>query len=254
VTSRIQKEIPYVPTASPRHTGDLYLPDGTPRGKVLVIHGGGWHQHSKERMAGVAQLLVDHGYASFAINYPLITDRPWPACGDACLAAGRFLQALTLPDDDAEAAECPLFTLGTSAGGHLALMTGLRLGGVAGILSIAGVSDVADVARQPWFVKAFMGSDAPTEEQWQATSPLNCIRTGHPPIFLSHDRNDKIVPIEQAEAMAAASRRVGGDVELYSYDGPGHCSMWVDPEHEAPGLLPAIGKRLLAFLERKNAP
>ncbi len=102
-------------------------------------------------------------------------------------------------------------------------------------------------------MKAFTGSDVPIEEQWQATSPLNCIRTGHPPIFLSHDRNDKVVPIEQAGAMAAASRRVGGDVELYSYDGPGHC-MWVDPEQEAPGLLPAIEERLLVFLERKNAP
>ncbi len=258
--SEVRTNVTYVAMGSPRGPGDLYLPAGSWRGKVLVIHGGGWHQFSKERMAGVAHLLAGHGYVAFAINYPLITELPWPACGEACLAAGRFLQALAPPGDDADAAGRPLFTLGASAGGHLALMTGLRLDGVAGIVSIAGVTDVANYAGQPgfaeqklWFVKAFLGTDTPSQEQWQATSPLNHIRAGHPPIFLSHDRNDKVVPIEQAEALAAASHRVGGKVDFYRYDGPGHL-MWVDPQPESPRLLPAIEERLLAFLERVGTP
>jgi len=260
VTRRIRKDVAYLPAAaSPRHTGDLHLPAGAWRGKVLVIHGGGWQQYAKERMAGVAQRLVDHGYAAFAVNYPLITDRPWPACGEACLAAGRFLRDL-VPEGCGCAAAAPLFTLGASAGGHLALMTGLRLDGVAGIVSVAGVTDVAGYASQPgfagqrrWFVKAFLGTEAPTAAQWRATSPLNHVQAGHLPIFLSHDRNDRVVPIEQAEAMVAASRRVDGEVELYRYDGPGHL-MWADPEQDAPHLLPAIEERLLAFLERWAAP
>jgi acetyl esterase/lipase len=58
--------------------------------------GGGWINFSKERMAGVPAFLGEHGLAAFSVNHPLITGQPWPACGDACLAAGRFLQEADL--------------------------------------------------------------------------------------------------------------------------------------------------------------
>lgn len=39
----------------------------------------------------IARLFTEFGMAVFNINYRLLDDAPWPACGDDCLYAGQFL-------------------------------------------------------------------------------------------------------------------------------------------------------------------
>jgi predicted esterase len=75
------------------------------------------------------------------------------------------------------------------------------------------------------------------------------VKAGQPPLFLSHDHNDQVVPYPQAARLAAQVEAVGNDVDLYAYDGPGHV-MWRNVDAEPPRLLPGIEERLLAFLER----
>jgi acetyl esterase/lipase len=199
----------------------------------------------------VAALLAAHDFASFAIDYPLISQRPWPACGDACLAAAHFIQRGGL-NRRAHLSRTPLFVLGASAGGHLALMTGLRLPGVAGVVSIAGIADLRALATCDWFAALapeFFGVPEPTPAMWRAASPLHHVGPGLPPLLLTHDRHDEVVPVSQAEAFANAAAAVGAQVDLHVYNGPAHV-MWRDPRAPQPQLLPEIETRLLSFLER----
>ena len=121
--------VPY--GAAPQQRGDLYLPDTvsaeTP--KLLLVHGGGWHSAKYQRgtLADEAELFRRAGYAVYNIDYRLAPAAPWPEIGDDCLAAARRFVACEGMPQLAPAAGKPVFVLGASAGGHLALMTGLRL-------------------------------------------------------------------------------------------------------------------------------
>ena len=53
-------------------------------------------------------------------------------------------------------------------------------------------------------------------------SPLSNADALHVPLLLVHGELDAIVPLAQAEAMAAAVGAVGGDVSLSTFPGEGH--------------------------------
>jgi hypothetical protein len=85
-----------------RNTGDLYLPENADRNTPLAlsIHGGGWSAMDKSSFAGVAEFLCGLGMAVFNIDYRLLTDAPWPICGDDCLRAAGFLLEARHPSLD----------------------------------------------------------------------------------------------------------------------------------------------------------
>ena len=125
---RMIPDISYCSEAGDRGRGDLYLPErvSTDTPVALTIHGGGWASMDRTSFAGVAEFLCGLGFAAFNINYRLLDRGPWPLCGDDCLRAADFVLNGTFPELDG----CDrrrLFIIGASAGGHLALMTGLRL-------------------------------------------------------------------------------------------------------------------------------
>jgi len=249
----IVPEISYRPGHGFRGLGDLYLPDspdGAPA--ALVIHGGGWRAMDKHGLAGIAQLMAELGHGAYNINYRLLGDGPWPACGDDCLAAARFLL-----DAEHEAMETldrsRIVVIGASAGGHLALMTGLRLepDRVRAIVDIAGPSDMRIRAQQddfPTFGRDFFGSAEITDEMLLDASPVHLVRPGAPPLLCVHSLNDTLVPIVYSERMIEAYSAVGARAELHAYDGPGDKhGIWVegtDPHR----LLPELEKRIAEFL------
>jgi acetyl esterase/lipase len=106
---------------------DVYLPAtltaGTLAPAVVWIHGGGWTGGTKnETRAGeICATLAAAGYVAVSIDYRL-GDGAWPTNLHDCKNAVRFLRA--------HAAEYHIdpkriAVAGGSAGGHLALMTGL---------------------------------------------------------------------------------------------------------------------------------
>ncbi len=252
--------ITYLPAAQERGVGDLYLPDapacGTPL--ALTIHGGGWTTQDKASFAGVAAFLCELGFAAFNINYRLLTAGPWPLCGDDCLAAAGFLLHGEIPEL-AGFDRSRLFITGASAGGHLALMTGLRMPreAVSGIVSIAGVDDLTawPPAVNGTHQKPFFGK-VPDAGEIAAANPMSLIRHGQPPVLLTHSIHDTVVSCLAAENFAARCREVGAPVEFYRYDrrepGISHC-IWIpdsSPHKLYPDLEAVIAKFAEPFLRR----
>ena len=121
-------DIAYAPELGLRGLGGLYLPrhpEGCPA--ALCIHGGGWNHMDRSSWAGVAQFMCREGYAAFNVNYRLLDTAPWPACGDDCVAAGRFLLRAGHPAMAPLDLDRGLVVIGGSAGGHLAMWAGLTL-------------------------------------------------------------------------------------------------------------------------------
>lgn len=200
----INKNIAYRPENADHGAGDLYNPQSETM--ILAIHGGGWSGLSKEVFLRLAGFLAENGYGVFNINYRLSSMAPWPACGNDCLAAANYLLA------DYQR----IFILGSSAGGHLALMTGLRLQPerIAGIIAISAIGDLApDKEINPGrYVALFHGE--PTPEQLSEACPVNYLNENHPPILYTHFVHDQVVPLKSAENFVKAV----GNVETYFYD------------------------------------
>lgn len=248
----IRRDIVYGPL--PEHRLDLYLPpDGRARAGVLMIHGGGWREGSKEderMVTRVALPLARRGYAVAATGYRLAPEHPFPA----------QLQDVTLALDWL-AAEIPgrPGVVGGSAGGHLAALLGVR-GAVRCAVTLVAPVDLTppgylDQVRDPGLRQEltkvlgdFLGRPwdrAP--EAWQRASPIHQAGPGSSPFFLLHGRDDDVVPAEQAERFAQALADAGVEVETAFLEGLGHD---VDQPPEMRPAVDAALERAWRFLDR----
>jgi acetyl esterase/lipase len=103
---------------------DAYLPhrSATPRPAVIVVHGGGWRDGNRRQMAREARALAERGFATFAIEYRLDTEVPFPDEVEDVRAAVRWVRANAgrFGVDPAR-----IGALGGSAGGNLAALVGV---------------------------------------------------------------------------------------------------------------------------------
>jgi acetyl esterase/lipase len=193
-------------------------------GLAVVVHGGAWK--STYNLAHTAHLCValrDAGIATLNVEYRRVGDPggTWPgAFEDVVLAAER---ARTLAER--------LVLVGHSAGGHLALLAGARVG-----LPVVAVAAVCDPAT--WdnpAVAAFFAGPPPLE-----ASPLRTLPFGVRHVLV-HGTEDDVVPFEQSRRHAEAA---GGEAELVALDGAGHFEP-VDPLSPESDVLRATIQRLL---------
>ena len=237
---RLITDIPYATEVHARLNGDLYLPEPvTPHTPIaLVIHGGGWSNSDKTSLAPVCELLTQNGIAALSVNYRRLPEAPWPACFEDCVTAFDALR------DPAFIATYglhpqPLFVVGASAGGHLALMTALTrpVGQVAAILAIAPPVSLRVNAPScdtylftPAFFEAFFGHDRPVNDtQLREVSPLSYVGQESPPLWLVHSRNDMLVPPLHSRELADAYRAFGRPVSEHEFDGTDHVhGLWRD--------------------------
>lgn len=247
-------DVAYAPEHGDRGLGDLYLPERCQGAPVaLAIHGGGWNAMDKYSWSGVAEFMCRQGFAAYNINYRLLDIAPWPACGDDCLAAAEFLlagghEAMQPLDRSA------VVIIGGSAGGHLTLMTGLRLPqeNVRAMIAVSAPGDLLwraeNVSRD--FGGKFFGTDGEaTDEMLRDASANKYVTAGAPPVLCVHSTNDKTVPIEQARRLVDLYSKVGARAELYAHPGPGEQhGIWIEGS-DPHRFLPNIEEAISAFLK-----
>lgn len=252
---QVVSNLVYNASAGAAGLGNLYLPDArtadTP--VVLAIHGGGWSGGDRHSWAGVAEFFCrDLGFAVFNIEYRLTGSGPWPLCGNDCLAAAIYL----FGDDFKKRSGIDgrkIWVCGGSAGGHLALWTGLSLPPerVAGIVSISGIGDLVPDARANPGRYAGLFGHAPTEAELAAASPLARVTAKAPPIFCSHASVDPVVPPAASRHLVEACRAAGAPAVFYTYEqrDKGH-SIWVpgsNPHRLYPDIEAAIAEFVKTF-------
>jgi acetyl esterase/lipase len=226
VTSAGPRTIRY--GADPSQLVEFSLPDGEPRGVVVVIHGGFWKAaYDLSLGRPLAEDLVGHGWAALNIEYrrvgngggvPETLDDVRAAIGTL---AGTDLDLTTV------------VTLGHSAGGHLAAWAGGAVDSVTHVISQAGVLDLvaADHDRLgDGAVQGFLGhpagpADAHVDPRQQA--PLDV------PVWCVHGAGDDVVPLRQSAEYVAAVTAAGGQAELVEVSGD-HFVV-IDPAADAWG-------------------
>ena len=131
---------------APRNRIDLFLPEGTPKGLVVFVHGGFWLRLEKTFWSHLANGPVAHGYAVAMPSYTL--------CPDTRIAGitAEIGKAIGMVADMISG---PMFLTGHSAGGHLAsrmisetspLSQAVRTR-IRHVVSISGVHDLRPMMR-----------------------------------------------------------------------------------------------------------
>jgi acetyl esterase/lipase len=210
---------------------DLHVPARPSRpGTVVLIHGGFWRaRYGAGHLDGVAADLARRGWVTWNIEYRRVgAGGGYPSTLEDAAAAIDYLAAL------ADVATGPVVTVGHSAGGHLATWvagrTKLPGGGpgagpavpVAGVVSLAGVLDLAAASREK------LGNGAATDlmgggpdecpERYAAADPLAQVPI--PAVVRCvHARADDQVPFAQSVTYVAAARAAGQDARLIEVSG-----------------------------------
>jgi len=219
----------------PAQFGELTLPEDTPKGVVVVVHGGFWKAtYDLSLGRPLAASLAEHGWAAWNIEYRRVGNGGGdPATFDDVAAAIDSLSHEDLPLDR-------VLAVGHSAGGHLATWAASRgwfpqwpaKVELTGVVSQAGVLDLRaayDADLGAGAVVNLLGhrpgpDDAPLDPIRQA--PLDV------PVHCVHGTLDDNVPLSQSQQYVAAARAAGATAELTTIEGGDHFVV-IDPSSDA---------------------
>ena len=175
----------------------------------MLLHGGFWRErYRRDLMAPLAEDLVARGLGAYNVEYRrLDCGGGLPETVDDVHAAIAHLRA---------GGHEPIAAVGHSAGGHLALLSGLPA-----IVGQAAVSDLREGVRLrlgDGVVERFAGADPPAAYDPVRNAPLDA------DVLLVHGADDDTVPAAMSE------RFPGADVRIRP--GEGHFEH-IDPASEA---------------------
>jgi acetyl esterase/lipase len=222
---------------------DLYRPPAKfqgPRPGIVWIHGGAWRAGSRAAMAEFAVELARAGFVGASVDYRLAPRWVFPAAVEDVKCAVRWMREHAPEigvDPDRIAA------IGTSAGGHLALMAGLAdaSAGLEGKGGHEGVSSRVEAVVSGFGPTDLRGAAEGRPEPVFAAgraaeaSPITYVSKDDPPVLLLHGTKDPVVPFEQSERLEKALREAGVSVTLVPARGAGH-GYWRDPERKVDVL------------------
>jgi acetyl esterase/lipase len=237
---------------------DAYLPtDRDDHPAVVLVHGGGWTNGSKDWLSGQAGYLAKKGFAAFSIDYRLAPDNPPAALiEDVELAVSWIRSHAGAYQVDPKR----IAVFGTSAGGHLAAMVGSltnanhRTGwGVAAVVSWSGPMDLrAYPGVEEMFVDQGWGNCGTSREQCESAlkeaSPNSHVSSDDPPILIVNSIHEK-VPVATARTMVRRVKRHGVQYVYYELPGSEHATDYT--RTVIPGTSVTVLEATTAFLSRQ---
>ena len=215
---------------------------------VIYIHGGGWVRGTKDGSVLSALPYLAMGYSVVNVEYRLADVSLAPAAIEDCRCALRWVVGHA-KDYNFDVGR--IVIAGASAGGHLALTTGMipTSAGfdricqeqgeprIAAIVDFFGITDVADLLDGPnkkpfpetWpYTVQWLGNQANRDAVARAASPLTYVRAGVPPTIAIHGDADPLVPYAHSTRLNEALQKAGVAHELVTVPGGGHGNFSLD--------------------------
>jgi len=215
---------------------------------VIYIHGGGWVRGTKDGSVLSALPYLAMGYSVVNVEYRLADVSLAPAAIEDCRCALRWVVGHA-KDYNFDVGR--IVIAGASAGGHLALTTGMipTSAGfdricqeqgeprIAAIVDFFGITDVADLLDGPnkkpfpetWpYTVQWLGNQANRDAVARAASPLTYVRAGVPPTIAIHGDADPLVPYAHSTRLNDALQKAGVAHELVTVPGGGHGNFSLD--------------------------
>ena len=243
---RVVPDVVYHVADGHENTLDLYLPRNAsgPTPVVVMFHGGGWVGGTRESRNLRFLPYLEMGWAVVNVSYRLVQVSKAPAAVEDGLCAMQWIARSALQFNfDLER----IVTTGDSAGGHLALTSGMvpqeaglgrecvagsfsgprTIGSVdvAAVVNWYGITDVADLVEGPntkGYAVQWLGSLPDRMEVAERVSPLTYVSGDDPRILTIHGDADPIVPYEHAVRLHRELDAAGVPNRLHTVAGGGH--------------------------------
>lgn len=263
---RITPNITYQVSSGYENRLDVYqFRTEKPNATLVYIHGGGWASgYSKEQYQHWFLPFLHMGWNIVNVEYRSSAIALAPAAVEDCLCALRWVykNARQYNIDTTR-----LVTMGHSAGGHLALTTGMIPASaeldrqcpgkeelrVAAIVNWFGITDVADVTDGPniqTYAMKWFAAMPNRREGAKRVSPMTYVRSGQPPVISIHGDADTTVPYSHAVQLHEALNKVKVSNELITIKGGKHGSFGVKPMQDAyASIFEFLGKLNLRATE-----
>lgn len=237
---------------------DVYRPKNPNGYGVLFISGSGWRAplewNAQALKDGGQQRvyvpnLTEAGYTVFAINHRALPRFVYPAAVEDARRAVRFIRHHA---DQYSISANHIGAVGGSSGGHLVSMLGLQDG--------QGDANSEDpIEQESARVQCVIARAAPVDfllresstpfldfehpesgdtssdayKRYVEASPITYVAADAPPFLILHGDADDTVPINQAEAMEQALKKVGATVKFICIPGGKHGPTFGNP-HNPP--------------------
>jgi acetyl esterase/lipase len=236
-------DIPFAEASGKILRLDLFLPEGIANPPLVVfIHGGGWVGGSRRKCP--VKWLVQEGYALASIDYRFSNQAIFPAQIHDCKGAIRWLRA---HGGEYGYNSERIAAMGSSAGGHLAVLLGAsggveelegRVGGhldcssrVQAVVDYFGPTDfVLRAKTQPQFTDDPQGTNyrllgGPVGRNLklaELAGGINHVSMDDPPLLIIHGLMDERVEVQQSICLYQKYRKTGLPVEIKFVEGAGH--------------------------------
>jgi acetyl esterase/lipase len=235
---------------------DLYIPTTSagPHPAVIYFHGGGWTGGSKEGSVLRVTPYLEMGFAVVNVEYRLARVSLAPAAVEDGLCALRWVirNAMQYNIDVNR-----LVLTGHSAGGHLALTTGmipssagldrqcpgpetLRAAAIVNWYGITDVGDLLDGPNMKTYAVTWMGSMTDRNEIAKRVSPLSWVRKDLPPILTIQGDADPTVPYSHGVRLHKALADLGAAEKHVTIPGGRHGGFSRDENLKAYGEIRAF--------------
>lgn len=200
---------------------------------ILNIHGGGWNHGSKEQQTSFGSFFKN-GFAVANIEYRLVHQGEAPSAIEDVRCALLYLvhNAKDLHIDTNK-----IVLIGSSAGGHLALIAGLQEINsnfdtncrketefkIVAIIDKYGVTDLSsNEVLKSKSVQNWLGANKENSEFVKSVSPINYVTKNSPATFIVHGNADKIVPYSQSEQLFNKLKELNVKTEFITVEKGGH--------------------------------
>lgn len=218
-------------------------------GVVLMVSGGWVSDHSMFATfgSGIETLFTSAGFTVFSVVHGA---QPRYKVAEIVDQVGTAAQFVRVHAADYGISPNRIGVTGISSGAHLSLMiAGMPNPPVKAVVAIAPGTDLAnwgksgvffsdDPAIVPYLPALGIDSKAPKNDlrsQLQKLSPISLVNPKYPSTLIVHGDDDRLVPLQQSEAMDIALAKAGVEHKLDVVHGGGH-----DEKTFSPGVIKAL--------------
>ena len=244
------QDVIYMKAGGAAFTMDVFKPAKPNKAAVVFMMSGGWfsdHSRLATMGRGVEQVFGDAGFTVFEVVHGAQPRYKVSEIVEQVRTAVRFVHAHAA---DYGVDPNRVGVSGISSGAHLSLMiAGSPDSGVNAVAAIAPGTDLAN-----WGKPGFLFSDDPAiapfmpalgidpkapkddiEARLRLLSPIALVNAMYPRTLIVHGDADKLVPLQQSQAMDQALAKAGVEHKLEIIPGGGH-----DDKTFGPGLMKAL--------------
>ena len=244
------EDVIYMKAGGAAFTMDVLRPAKPNKAAVVFLVSGGWmsdHSMIKSFGADIEKAFADNGFTVFSVVHGAQPRFKVAEIVEQVRTAVRFVHA--------HAADYGIDTnrvgvSGISSGAHLSLMiAGSPDSPVNAVAAIAPPTDLANWGKPGFvltddplmamFIPALgidpKGPRSDIEATAKKLSPITYVNSKYPPTLIVHGDEDKIVPLQQAQALDQALTKAGVDHQLAVVPAGGH-----DDKTFRPGVMKAV--------------